>query len=122
MIDVLTFPHKVVIFKDEPSPITTEPGKLEHITLLLTIPIKGDPIKPLVIFPLKTLPPLHEEIMSYYDITGSNKGWINGPILKLWLENQFLSQIYERRQKYGLNQPALVILDNHSSRDTIDTT
>jgi hypothetical protein len=121
MVDVITKPKSVVIFKDEPCPTTTEPGKMEHITLLLTLPIKGDPIKPLVIFPLQTLPALHNDIMSYYDITGSSKGWINGPILKLWLENQFLSQIYQRRQKYGSNQPALVILDNHSSRDIIDT-
>jgi hypothetical protein len=37
------------------------------------------------------------------------------------MENQFLSEIYRRRQKYGMNQPALVILDNHSSRDILDT-
>ena len=40
--------------------------------------------------------------------------------MKVWFENQFIRQISERRAKYGQNCPVLVILDSHSSRNSID--
>ena len=120
MVDVITNPQKIILFKDDSNPVVTEPNKFEHMTLLLSLPAEGDPLRPLVILPLKTLPHLNNSIRNYYDISGQPTGWITGDILKYWIENQFLTQVSERRIKYGTNTPVLVILDNHSSRNSID--
>jgi hypothetical protein len=120
MVDVITNPQKVILFKDDLDPLVTEAKKLEHITLLLSLPAAGDPMRPLVILPLLTVPHLNEHVKQYYDFSGQPTGWITGPILKVWFENQFIRQISERRAKYGQNCPVLVILDNHSSRNSID--
>lgn len=120
MVDIITNPQKVILFKDDPNPVVTEPKKLEHMTLLLSLPCDGDPLRPLVILPLKTIPHLNERIEAYYDISGQPTGWMTGNILKFWIENQFLSQISKRRQICGQECPILVILDNHSSRASID--
>ena len=50
---------KVILFKNDPNSVTTEPTKLEYMTLSLSLPVDGDMIKPLVIRPLKTLPLLN---------------------------------------------------------------
>lgn len=120
MVDIITNPKKVILFKNDPNPVITEPKKLEHMTLLLSLPCDGEPLRPLVILPLKTLPHLNDRIEEFYDISGQPHGWITGDILKYWLENQFLRQISQRRQKYGQQCPVLVILDNHSSRGSIN--
>jgi hypothetical protein len=120
MVDVITNPQKVILFKDDLNPVVTEPKKLEHMTLLLSLPAAGDSMRPLVILPLITVPHLNDEVKCYYDFSGQPSGWITGEILKTWIENQFMRQINERRAKYGQNCPVLVILDNHSSRKSID--
>jgi hypothetical protein len=120
MVDVITSPDKVILFKDDSNPVVTEAKKLEHITLLLSLPAAGDPIRPLAILPLITVPDLNNDVKQYYDLSGQSTGWINGSILEFWLENQFLRQMTERRAKYDPEAPILVILDNHSSRNTIN--
>ena len=122
MVNLQRSKSKVVVFKNLPKVVVGDDSKLEHLTLLLSIPAKGDAMKPHLIVPRLTMPPLTDEILEYYDITGTSSGWIDGDILKQWIENQFLSQIYNIRLTKGLNQPALVILDNHTSRLSIDTT
>ena len=72
-------------------------------------------MRPLVILSLLTVPNLNEYVKQYYDFSGQPTGWITGPILKVWIENQFIRQISERRAKHGQNCPVLVILENHSS-------
>ena len=124
MINVGKDKRKVIVFKDKPDPVYADATKLEHMTLLLTIPQFEPPnmgkIRSLLIVPRKTFPPLDPTISSYYDISGCTSGWINGEILKSWMENQFLQQIYQRREIVGERCPVLVILDNHSSRGSID--
>ncbi len=105
MIDVTTIPQKVIIFKDDQHPVATEEKKSEHITLLLSLPVVGDPLRPLAILPLKTMPDLNEDITKYFDITGQPTGWIIGPKLKYWVENNFLSMISERRAVFGQDCP-----------------
>jgi hypothetical protein len=122
MVDVISNPTKIILFKDDLDPVIPEEKKLEHMTLLLTLPVEGDPIRPLVILPLKTVPQLNPKIRNYFDLSGQQSGWITGEILQFWLENQFLQQITQRRAKYGQNSPVLVILDNHSSRRSIQET
>ena len=106
MIDVITNPQKVIIFKDDQHSVATEEKKSEHITLLLSLPVVGDPLRPLTILPLKTMPDLNEDNPKYFDITEQPTGWITGPILKYWVENNFLSQISERRAVFGHDCPA----------------
>lgn len=124
MIEVGKDRKKAVVFKDESIPVSSDGVKMEHLTLLLTLPQKESSvmkkIRPLLIFSRKTYPDLDDDISNYFDISGNSSGWINGEILKNWLENQFLQQIYERRQIVGPMSPVLVILDNHSSREFID--
>jgi len=66
------------------------------------------------------VPYLNERVKEYFHYTGQPSGWITGDILKSWFEKRFLEQISMRRQKYGQECPVLVILDNHSSRGSID--
>jgi hypothetical protein len=54
--------QKVILFKDDLDPVVTEAKKLEHITLLLSLPAAGDPMRPLVILPLLTVPHLNEHV------------------------------------------------------------
>jgi hypothetical protein len=53
---------KVLVFNDEPDPVTIEHTKLEHITLMFGIPMKGEAMKPLAILPRLTMPPLPQDI------------------------------------------------------------
>lgn len=112
--------EKVLVFKDEPNPVVAEATKLDHMTLLLGIPIKGRYLKPLLILPRLTMPPLPDDILSFYDISGTDSGWINGQILKDWVENQLLREIQIRRNECNYQGRCLIILDNHTSRDFID--
>jgi hypothetical protein len=109
--------EKVLVMKDEPDPVVAEATKLDHITLLLGIPARGDALKPLVILPRLTMPPLPADILDGYHISGTNSG---GEILKNWVENQLVDEIQQRRNKYNYLGRCVIILDNHSSRDAID--
>ena len=111
---------KAILYKNDPNPVTTEPTKLEYMTLLLSLPVDGDMIKPLVILPLKTLPLLNQRIHDIYNISGSDSGWITGEILENWIENSFLNEINLRREKCDFRHPVLTVLDNHSSRRSIN--
>ena len=66
------------------------------------------------------MPDLPEDIMSNFDITGNDSGWITGEILKNWVENQFVNEVKRLRNFYRKDEPALVLLDGHSSRNSID--
>lgn len=112
--------EKVLVMKNEPNPVIADAAKLDHITLLLGIPARGDALKPLVILPRITMPPLPADILDDYHITGTHSGWINGEILKNWVENQLVHEIQKRRIQYNYVGRCVIILDNHSSRDSID--
>lgn len=111
---------KVAVFHNQPNPVVFDNGKLEHITLLFCVSAASVFMKPLAILPLKCMPDLPEDIMSNFDITGNDSGWITGEILKNWVENQFVNEVKRLRNFYRKDEPALVLLDGHSSRNSID--
>ena len=82
-----------MVFNDEPDPVMEEQSKLEHITLMFGIPMKGEALKPLVILPRQTMPPLPQDIQEAYDISGTDSGWINGILLVNWIEGPLLAHI-----------------------------
>jgi hypothetical protein len=121
MINVGHNTKKVLVFHDEPSPVKAEAGKLEHVTLLFAVTAGGLFMKPLAILPLKTLPndfPI--SLYNDFDISGNESGWINGEILKNWVENQLVEYATYLRTYYQTDENVLILLDNHSSRNSID--
>ena len=87
---------------------------------MLCINASGGSVKPTAIFPLRTLPELSPEVCNYFAISGSDSGWINGIILNTWLTNIFIPHVNAVRMVMQQNSPALLLLDNHSSRESID--
>jgi hypothetical protein len=69
--------ENVFVMKDEPDPVVAEAAKLDHITLLLGIPARGDALEPLVILPRLTMPPLPADILD---------GWISYLRDTFWLD------------------------------------
>jgi hypothetical protein len=93
----------------------------EHITLLLFVSAEGDWLKPLAIFPLKTLPEFAQSVYDDFNISGQENGWIDGPIFRNYIQNFFVEEIIKRRNLNGEeNEPALLVMDHHSSRDALD--
>ena len=121
MINIGQNCEKVLVFKGEPKPVRKQADKLEHITLLFGITAGGMYMKPLAILPLQTLPnDFPRSIYENFDITGNEKGWITGEILRNWIKNQLVSYVNYLRTYYQKDDNALIILDNHASRDSID--
>ena len=84
------------------------------------MPARGEALKHLVILPRVTMPLLPNDIFDDYHITGTHSGWINGEILNNWVENQLVEKIRQRRVKHNYEGRVIIILDNYSSRDSID--
>ena len=120
MINLCTRRKKVIVFNDQPKPAVFDAGKLEHITLLFCVTASGRFMKPLAILPLLMTPDLPDDIKINYDLSGNDSGWITGDILKFWIENQFVEEVLRTRSYTGTDDPVLVLLDNHSSRYSID--
>jgi len=94
---------------------------MEHVTILLFTSAAGEWIKPLAIFPLKTLPEFAPQVYEDFNISGQESGWIDGPIFKNYIQNFFVDYIADMRSKsLQPNEPILLIIDNHSSRDALD--
>jgi hypothetical protein len=62
---------------------------------VLFINAYGHAAKPTVIFPLKTLSPLSDDVKSAFNIAGSESGWITGAILKTVIEKLFIEELNE---------------------------
>jgi len=93
----------------------------EHITLVLCICANGDALKTLAILPLKSVPPLALTVTQFFVIAGSENGWIDQKILFNYIESYFIPQLNDRRQKLAMQDKyALLLLDNHSSRNGLD--
>jgi len=89
----------------------------EHTSLMFAIRASGDYMRPLVIFPLKTYPPLSPEVEESFTIVGSESGWITDEIFYNWITGDFIEQINEIRTKVPADQQrVLLISDNHGSR------
>jgi hypothetical protein len=121
MINLGNDRRKVAVFNEEPAGYRQQNSKMEHITLMLCVDAAGGSVKPTAIFPLKTIPNLSPEVISYFGISGSESGWINGTILNNWLNTVLIPHVRRVRERLNNNSPALLLLDNHSSRDSIDT-
>jgi hypothetical protein len=81
----------------------------------------GDHSKSTLILPLTCLPKLDPEHTTNFDITLSKKGWIDGETLKTMIEEVFVRRISIYRQQHNLvDKYVLLILDNHSSRNSLD--
>jgi hypothetical protein len=104
---------KVVTRAGDPRPCLPEHAKGEHVTLLLTISAGGFALKPLVIYPLKTLPDVDPELYSQFDFTGTDSGWMTRVLFWRWLKDRFVAQVDEYRAKkgYARDEPALLIID-----------
>eukprot|EP00597_Dinobryon_sp_UTEXLB2267_P001265 CAMPEP_0170079116 /NCGR_PEP_ID=MMETSP0019_2-20121128/15583_1 /TAXON_ID=98059 /ORGANISM="Dinobryon sp., Strain UTEXLB2267" /LENGTH=273 /DNA_ID=CAMNT_0010292423 /DNA_START=966 /DNA_END=1788 /DNA_ORIENTATION=+ len=74
----------------------------EHITLLLFVSAEGEWLKPLAIFPLKTLPEFAPSVYEDFNPQGKKMDGLMG----LYFETIF--------------KTALLVMDHHSSRDGLD--
>jgi hypothetical protein len=93
----------------------------EHITLLLCISATGFWLKPLAIFPCVFVPEFAASVHEEFNMTGQTNGWIDGNIFRNYIELFFADEVNKLRVKNGEpNEPALLILDHHSSRDAIN--
>ena len=99
MINIGRVQEKVLVLKDEPDPVVKEASKLMYITLLSGLAATGTKLRPLAILPRQTMPPLPDDIINYYDITGTTSGWINGEILKNWTEGSLIWQMNHLRNE-----------------------
>jgi hypothetical protein len=105
---------------DETDSVTIEHTKLEHITLMFGIPMKGEAMKLLAILPRLTMPPLPQDLTEASDNSGTDSGWITGNLLVNWIEGPLVDHINHLRIKRNYQGNALITLDNHISRDYID--
>jgi DDE superfamily endonuclease len=107
---------KVLVRAGSAKPVEKIMQKDKHVTFGLCITANGSYVKPLVIFPLKTLPNLPYLALDFFAITGQENGWINAEIYQQWLINIFIPHV--RQQRAHLQDPslrALLIVDGHSS-------
>ena len=113
---------KAICEKGAPVPIQTEVPKEENITLMLTINAVGESFSPTAILPLSNPPELSPSVLEYYHFAGSKKGYINQEIMKNWATLGFVQELEEYKRKNGFteDQKALLILDNHGSRNILD--
>ena len=92
--------------------------KGEHISFGLCISASGQPLRPLLILPLKQLPLLSSEVLNFYAISGSETGFINKEIWWETIKNSIVPDINNVRLKsHQLDAWALLILDGHNSKD-----
>jgi hypothetical protein len=111
---------KVVSINGKPSPVKTQGEPVEHITLLFCVSSMGYSMKPLAILPLLTVPTLPIHVLQKFTFSGNSSGWMTGEIFKNWMMTEFVAEVYKLRQLTGTDDPALLILDNHSSRNSLD--
>ena len=121
MITIKEDERKVVVMKGTQAPIRTKSAKLEHTTLLLGGSATGFAFKPLAILKLTCDPVFPKEVTDAFDYTGNDSGWMTCDIMSNWINQCFLPQLEKLRQKHGGQRyPALVMMDNHSSRNKIN--
>ena len=66
-------------------------------------------------------PPLSKSVLDAFNFAGQPNGWMSGPIFLNIIENGFVKEINEYRAAKGEpNEVVLLILDHHSSRDSLD--
>ena len=91
-------------------------SKGEHITLVLAISAAGGFVRPLLIFPKKTLSLLDPKAEEFYYISGEDHGFINNGIFYGWVRAIFIPHI--NRVRAALHRPGakvLLLIDPHST-------
>lgn len=117
MVDAGEHKMKVITRAKSPRPFTENEGKMDHITFGLCISASGGFVQPLCILPLKTLPHLEEEVLQFFAISGQDNGFISNEIWHEWVQNVFIPHILKLRQIHNIpHQPALLLVDSHSTR------
>lgn len=114
---------KVITRRDDPQPFSLFPDKEpEHITVLTCIAADGSHLKPLIIFPLATMPPLQPEVKNAFLITGQSNGWMTSAAFTSYIEKYFVPQVAEKRRVLGLppDAPALLLYDGASVHFGVD--
>ncbi len=121
MLDGWKSQKKIVCANGGARSVVLKQKMTEHVTLLLFVSAAGDLMKPLVIFPLKTLPELAQSVYDDFNISGQENGWIDGAIFRNYIQNFFVDDIVKRRANNGEeDEPALLVMDHHTSRDALD--
>jgi hypothetical protein len=94
----------------------------KRITLVACIAADGSHMKPVIVIPRKTI----DDDLFLTGLTGEkvaiysqSKGYIDTPIFDAWLEDTFLPELIKRRHLYDYDGPAVLILDNCTSHDTV---
>ena len=112
---------KVLQRRTDPIPCVPDVPKDEHVTLLLGISAANQPLPKLVIYPLKTLPPLEDELLYEFQVAGQASGWMDQAIFRNMIENFYVPAINKIRA--AMNKPdavALIIYDGSSTHFGID--
>ena len=91
-----------------------------HITLILGVCADGTHVKPTAILPLKTFPKDCWSVVDAFNWAGQSEGWIDRQIFEDWIELVFIPHVNTKRDAQGLwDQPGLLWLDGHSSRESV---
>jgi hypothetical protein len=91
-----------------------------HITLILGVSADGGHLKPTAILPLKTFPKDCWSLVDTFNWAGQSEGWINRQIFEDWVEFVFIPHVNDCRDRFDLwDQPCLLWLDGHSSRESL---
>eukprot|EP01040_Poterioochromonas_malhamensis_P007915 gene7915-8555_t len=115
--------NKIVKRKSDPAPIITrtELQTKVPISLFLTINAKGDSCKPLATFPVETVPPLPQDITSYFHVSGSHSGSMTPLIMETLVFCVFTKELNEYRKKYLMEDSyALLILSNRGLTSSLN--
>jgi hypothetical protein len=90
-----------------------ERGK--NVTVICTVSANGNFIPPMFIFPCQSMSPLLEKDGPPCAIYHCPKsGWTNEDLFVVWLKN------FARHTRSSIENPVLLILDNHSSHCTLE--
>ena len=117
MLDASGHKVKVLVCAQDPCLFTENEAKLKHITLGLYISAAGGFICPLLILPLKNLPAVDPKVQAFYSFAGQTNGFIDNAIWHNWVKDEivpYVTQIHLSLNKP--TQPALLIVDSHSTR------
>lgn len=94
-----------------------------HITLIFCVSADGAHAAPTAILPkVKYLPGDAKQFLGWFSMSSSDSGWINTEIFDDWVKQVFIPHIEAKRIFLKApNQPALLYLDGHSSRNNSTT-
>jgi len=91
-----------------------------HLTCMVCVCADGTLLPTTIITPRKTISQVAARRAKQYRFSFSynHKGWMTKRIFERWVEDEFIPQVIEKRRdmNYPADEPALLVLDGHSSR------